>query len=472
MKYIYKPLQFTIEGIGQENGYSYLFEDYVSGKSFLSIKDKEDIITKVSEQIAFYHELTHFEQDNCFFACISKGLFEESITEIVFSSNTLSKLKFPLYDRNGFLNTQVDNKLSIVSTIFNSIFCIPAVPASDVNYTKYAKMGYREMLESHAEIKSIFNFIIDYEDAENFKDYINFFLKRDDRYGLHLLKDASKEYISFDGNANYVNRRYQVARHNFLNYFINHESNFLKFDLGECTLDLQTLLFCYSTELPIGNEIVMNYLRLTEYYMMIAIEIAMAIPPASFIIAKCWNNPNLALDYNPCCRFFKVLDVFDRYSTVFNKLNIENTKWAELFNYISDKCGWPNYKACLDMYKRALTVNDQHRSMLSFGQLDHIMHKGLFSLKQTMLSMYDIFLIHNKSFAIYQDNKYIVTFSKDKNEIKEVVIDLPEWRLIYDRLHTPIQDRYCFDSSDIYTFAKEYVTDLIINNFGFFQNLE
>ncbi len=381
MNYSYIPQQYYIEGTEKNNDSSnYTFQEFVLGSQLDNYIDYPDVEDKIIEHLAFYHELTHFEQDQCFYACIAKGLFEEIISDIVYSSDKQCEecYSFPIFDSNDFLQSHIkDSRLLEITTIYRYIFKTPCEFMCDSKMTQYAKMCYQDMLESHAEIKSLFNFILDFASTQKQCDTINQMIYNTDRFGMCINRYNKTDHVQFHGNANYINRPYQVVRHNFITYFINRNSDFLKFSINGNVLDLKFLLYLYSTELPLNNTIVMNYIRMVDFYMMIAIEISMAIPPAKEIICKCNHNPENAIYYNPAYRFFNILNIFDKNARYFNSIDIDKMRWEDLFNYISLNEGSLTYQGLFGLYEKSLMIQHSHRSMLSFGQLDHIITRWL-----------------------------------------------------------------------------------------------
>lgn len=467
MNYSYIPQQYYIEGTSKNNDTSkYTFQEFVLGSQLDNYINYPDVEDKIIKHLAFYHELTHFEQDQCFFACISKGLFEEIISDIVYSPNKQydEHNMFPIFDNNEFLQPHIkDSHLLEISTIYRYIFKTSCEYMCNQKMAQYAKMGYQDMLESHAEIKSLFNFILDFASTQKQCNAINQMIYNTDRFGMSLDYCNKTDYIQFHGNANYINRRYQVVRHNFITYFINRNSDFLRLNIDGNILDLKILLFIYSTELPLNNPILMNYLRMVDFYMMIAIELSMAIPPAEEIICKCNHNPENAIYYNPANRFYRILNVLDKNAHFFNSINIDKMRWEDLFNYISLNEGGITYQDLFTLYEKSLMIQCSHRSTLTFGQLDHIIHKRLFPLKQTLMGMYDIFIYHNKSFAIHHGHKFTVAFSQEKNKLREVSVEYSEWELIYNKIHHIFPDKNNLNTQEI--FAVNYITDIVINKF-------
>lgn len=468
MKYIYRQQHSYLEGVdidGVPN--QYLFKDYIHGIKVDDYINDSNSASKIREHLAFYHELTHFEQDSCFFACIAKGLFEDIISDKLFSIKSISQMESPAFDKNGLISSKFgDSQISRIISIYHYIFHMPIVYMSSMESTTYAKMNYTDMLESHAEIKSLFNFILDYSGTADNCMAINEMIKDDERFGLFMdLDKYDKASLRFLGNSNRINRCYQVIRYNFIRFFLNRKSKFLNITFNGIDLDLEFLFYLYANGLPLENEIIIGYVRMVELFMMVAIELSMAIPSPNIIISHCLENPESAIKYNPVNRFYRVLEFFHIHQREFISIDINNTTWEDLFDYISRGMNEQSYMSYFRMYHDNLTINGNHKSMISFGQLDNIIHKRSFPIAKITSGMYDTFLVHNKSFAIYQDGRFIVAFSPSKNKINEFVVDIPENELIERRILGRYNRWRNLECTNERILSEEYVTDLLINKY-------
>lgn len=384
---LFSPFEVLFLTAFDDNGY---YDDDRLVKRYMSFDQNLEF---GEFHFSVFHELNHYYQDLTFASCLCEKLLKSNFEKFAINELENGNIKFPVFDiinKNsfslsdddsvticpskpaGWYSSQDIKQIQVYQRLYNIIFKTPYL--SDFHFS----LTYEDMIESYAEIKATYDIYYNVKDEE-IMPYLHSLFKKLDVFPSYDKKEDGKYYLNYDKIRNKYSRKYHIVRYIPLMLLETAGKSLfgLKFRATELSEYYNNgILTCQNTE--INN--IRDYAAWIDFFLLLAIEISMAIPAPSYYIenflAKSDYEPDIS-KYIPPLRFFEVLDVYEKYEYYFWE-DLPNKSFIDVYNFIASKCEWCSYDEIIKSYETEYTSaapplldyfdNFQYRLLLGKGR--------------------------------------------------------------------------------------------------------
>lgn len=408
---------------------------------------------KGQEYLNFIHELTHYYQDLCIPSCIGERIYKTKIMKRyidnhymgINSSIPFDELEKEIYEKIYHDYVKLDRKNLYADTkVIENIQFIDS-EKDEFSTLYFPEISYHDLLECYAEMKAWQSIICETTPTETNHDYIVKLLrKRNDSF---VYDEDGEKAVKIFKRRSY--ERYSIIRVAFLAFFkyCKPSKFYLYQDLNGIPMIDYLLFMGQNCILPINefNDIhikeiditgLTNYKYLTEVefslikWILFSLDIALTIPSTNKICELIKSGQYNIDDFNPCCRFYKVLAMLHDHPYYFNELG-PSEKWQIIHDDMAEILGWPNYSfITIDL----INANSLfHYGTISFFQNELLLKRKAISMENSNGPLLKFFKNINIPMVVHYPNLYVVYYYQDgllmqlvlSDDIKEKYYDLP-----------------------------------------------
>ena len=437
-----------------------------------------------SQYLGCIHELTHYFQDLSVCSCIAERIYKTKYSKCYIDNIILrdkppykvTEKEIEVYNKIYKTSIGVATKSVIEFSENCGDFCFVEFESDPSNKTDYLPIiKYRDLIECYAEMKAWQSIITENYENDDRHEYIaKLLINRNTRSGWNSIEDCFDFYYYLRSV-----ERYSVIRKIFLAFFsyvkkcdfwihnkIRPKSNTsiiqLLMSLGQFP-DEELIEYpngyTYKKRSHVPESVYLKeYELILQQWLLFSLDVAMTIPTTETIARLVDEDKYKLEDFHPCCRFYKVLGLFFKYSTYFNNLEGEYI-WSSVFNDIANTLHWPSYE---------FTANDIscankffHNGNIVFYQ-DHFLAYHMNStIRTNSIAILWAFRDMKIPIFLHFNNKYMVLrYSHEKTGgitvMNEYLVDENQLTKYYT--HNPREfESYndCFDSDLFCLYAND-----------------
>lgn len=446
-KFTYKSNRFYIE---DPKGLKFARDDSQIVNEFMDsllLKTNEFNINedpkfvKGQEYLNFIHELTHYYQDLCLPSCIGERVYKtrtlkRCIVNHYVGTNSpipIDEMKMEIYEKIYHDYVKLDRtNLHTGDNVIDNIQFIDS-GKNDSGTLYFPEISYRDLLECYAEMKAWQSIICETTPSEANHDYIVRLLrKRNDSFvydedGETAVKIFKRK--SFD--------RYSIIRVVFLAFFkyckpskfyIYQNLNgipmidYLLFMGQNCILPIKEFNDANIKEIDLTG--LTNYKYLTEVeftlikWILFSLDIALTIPTTDKIYQLINSGQYNIDDFNPCCRFYKVLAVLHDQPYYFNELGCSE-RWQTIHDDISEILGWPKYSEIIEDLINSNSII--HEGSITYYQNKFVLMRKQITMEDSNGPMLNFFKNMNIPLVVHYPNLFVIYSYQDEMLMQMVV---------------------------------------------------